>query len=102
MGKWMQRIGAGLDAWRWRIITVAAMAFVLWVFTPPVGRYRYSGDGTWRNARLFDTRTGTLYYYYSRDCKYWSRATTLPPWSPPWWVPVFDNEAAGAPRRRRP
>ena len=92
MGKWMQRIGAGLDAWRWRIITVAAMAFVLWVFTPPVGRYQYITAGSgYRNTRLFDSRTGTIYCRWG-DSKYWSRDVTLPPWSPPWWVPVFDAE----------
>ena len=84
---WRQRIGAGLDAWRWRIITVAAMAFVLWVFTPPVERYQYISS----RGLLFDTRTGTVYYTYPGN-SYWSRVKTLPPWSPPWWVPVFDAE----------
>jgi len=90
MGKRIRKIIAGvgpaLDAWRWRIITVAALSFVVWVFTPPVARYQYISS---RNE-LFDSRTGTL---YEPDGKHWSREITMPPWSPPWWVPVLEKNA---------
>lgn len=80
MGKWTRKViagvGAALDAWRWRLITLSilifALSFAVWVFTPAAGRYQLQHDGGY----LTDTRTGTVYLHNYSD--QWETVFTFP------------------------